>query len=67
MDGSVLWEMGFSAGMQRGITWEALFYFYPAGSCCPSSDVTAGSHKTYVLYPETDNKVDGTGVSDWWV
>lgn len=29
--------------------------------------MTAGSHKTYVLYPETDNMADRTGVGDWWV
>lgn len=25
---------------------KALFYFHPAGRCCPDSDVAAGSHKT---------------------
>lgn len=57
--------MGASAGMQRGITRKALFYFHPAGRCCPGSDVAAGSHKTYLLYPETDNILGRTGVRDW--
>lgn len=63
----VSWEMGASAGMQRGVTGEALFYFHPEGRCSPGSEVTAGSHKTYVLYPETDNMLGRTGVSDWWL
>lgn len=57
--------MGASASVQRGITWKALFYFHPAGRFYPGSDVAADSHKSYVFYPETDNILGRTGVSDW--
>jgi len=64
MDGWVSLEMGATASTQREIIWEVLFYRRPSGRCSPGSDVTAGSHKSDLLYPEVDNMYDRTGLSD---